>query len=58
MSNFGSPPAQTKVYPGLIIGLGIYYNSWWGLIALVPIIVALLGYCPLYEPCKISTCKK
>ena len=46
----------------LIVGLGILvigyaYNSYWGLIGLVPLLTALTRWCPLYIPLKISTCK-
>ena len=46
----------------LIIGLGILvmgyvYNSYWGLIGLVPMLTALTRWCPLYIPFKISTYK-
>jgi len=41
----------------LIILAGIYFKSWWGAIGLIPLITALLRYCPLYIPLKINTYK-
>ena len=41
----------------VIIILGIYFKSWWGLIGLIPLAVAAIGFCPLYVPLKINTCK-
>lgn len=30
---------------------------WWGLIGLLPLGTALIGWCPAYLPFGISTCK-
>lgn len=38
--------------------LGIVFNSWWGLLALIPALTALFAFCPLYAPFKLSTRKK
>ncbi len=40
-----------------IAAAGIYYESWWGLIALIPLVTAAVSFCGLYEILKISTCK-
>ncbi|MFP4529340.1 MAG: DUF2892 domain-containing protein [Candidatus Kapaibacterium sp.] len=40
-----------------IAGLGIYYESWWGLIALIPLLTAVTRFCPLYRIMGIKTCK-
>ncbi len=42
----------------LIIGAGIMYNSWWGIIGIVPIFTATLGWCPLYKIFNVSSKKK
>ena len=42
----------------LIIGLGIYYKNWWGIIGLLPLITGIFGYCYLYTLLKISTKKE
>jgi len=41
----------------VIILLGLYYQSWWGLVGLIPLVTALIRWCPLYVPLKISTVK-
>ncbi|MDD5258382.1 MAG: DUF2892 domain-containing protein [bacterium] len=41
-----------------IIFAGLFYDSWWGALGLIPIITALISWCPLYVPIKISTIKK
>lgn len=30
---------------------------WWGLVGLVPLLTAVIGYCPLYAVLGISTCR-
>jgi hypothetical protein len=43
----------------LIIALaGYYYNSWWGLLAVIPLITAYFSFCPLYKLLGINTFKK
>lgn len=57
--NVGNIDKIIRIVIGLLIGaLGIIYQSWWGLIAIVPILTAFLNYCPLYCPLKISTKEK
>jgi hypothetical protein len=47
-----------RVVAGITIGtLGIVYNSWLGLIGLVPLLTAGIGVCPLYLPFGLSTRK-
>lgn len=46
----------------LLIGLGIlvagwYYHSWFGLIGLVPILTAIIRFCPAYLPLGLNSCK-
>lgn len=57
--NVGSFDRIFRITIGLAIGLaGYYYNSWWGLIGLIPVATALINFCPLYWLFKISTAKK
>lgn len=56
--NVGTVDRVIRVVLGLaIIGAGIYYKNWWGLIGLVPLATAAIGWCPAYLPFKFSTCK-
>jgi len=41
-----------------MIAAGVFFESWWGAIGIVPIITAAIGWCPAYLPLGISTCKK
>jgi len=56
-SNVGSIDRVIRVVIGLAIGAaGLYYQSWFGLIAIVPLGTAIIGSCPLYSILGISTC--
>ena len=39
-----------------LAGYGILSGSWLGLLALVPLGTALIGWCPLYQLLGINTC--
>jgi len=56
--NVGSADRVIRIIVGVAIcAAGWYYHSWWGLIGLVPIATAAIGWCPAYLPFKISTKK-
>jgi hypothetical protein len=38
-------------------GYGMMTGSWLGLIALVPLGTALMGWCPLYQLLGINSCR-
>jgi len=42
----------------VIIGLGLYFQSWWGVIGLVPLLTGLFRFCPLYKMLGMNTCKR
>lgn len=56
--NVGDMDKKVRMILGaLIIVLGLYFQSWWGLIGLVPLATAFMGVCPAYLPFGMSTCK-
>jgi len=56
--NVGSADKVVRIILGLIIiVLGLVYKSWWGLIGLLPLVTALINFCPLYTLIGISTRK-
>lgn len=56
--NIGTVDRLIRVIIGLvIITAGLYFESWWGLVGLLPIFTALIGWCGLYKVLGISTCK-
>ena len=60
IKNIGSADQIIRLIIGVAIsGLGLYFKSWWGLVAIVPILTAFIRTCPLYIPFGIkTTCKK
>jgi len=56
--NVGGIDRGIRIVIGIaVIAAGIVYKSWWGVIGLVPIATALLGWCPPYAIFGINSCK-
>ncbi|MFN3604872.1 MAG: DUF2892 domain-containing protein [Leptonema sp. (in: bacteria)] len=56
--NVGKVDRIIRILIGLVmIGVGIFYQSWWGAIGIIPIITGGLGWCPAYLPFNINTNK-
>lgn len=54
----GSSEKTIRVIIGLLIlGVGWFYDSYWGLIGLVPIVTAAVGWCPLSYIFGVKSCK-
>ena len=57
--NIGKIDKALRIVIGIaIIVAGVAYNSWLGAIGIVPILTAIISWCPLYCPLKINTCSK
>lgn len=41
----------------LLIAGGFYFNSFWGLVGIIPLVSGISGFCPLYSIFSISTAK-
>ena len=55
-SNIGETDKIVRVFLGLtIISIGLSMQNWLGLIGIIPLATALIGWCPLYAPFGIST---
>jgi len=47
-----------RIVLGLVIGAaGLYFQRWFGLITIVPLVTALVGWSPLYTIFGSSTCR-
>ena len=58
-ANVGSIDKVARIIIGLAVILaGFYFSSWWGALGLVPLLTAIISWCPLYMPFGISSCKK
>jgi predicted RND superfamily exporter protein len=56
--NVGKTEQAIRITVGaIILLLGIYFRSWWGVIGLVPIITGVTRYCPIYAMLGINTNK-
>lgn len=59
VKNVGSTDKVIRYILGIaIIAAGFFYQSWWGLVGLVPILTAAIGFCPAFLPFGISTVEK
>ncbi|WP_296193053.1 MULTISPECIES: DUF2892 domain-containing protein [unclassified Psychrobacter] len=57
--NVGSTERLLRIIVGLvIIGLGLYFQSWWGVVGLIPLLTGLFRFCPLYKMLGMNTCKR
>jgi hypothetical protein len=56
-ANVGGFDRVLRTLVGLsLLGAGLYFKSWWGLVGLVPLFTAIFRFCPAYLPIKLSTC--
>lgn len=48
-----------RIFRGIVgiavLGAGLYFQSWWGLVGLIPLGTAFLRFCPFYVPFGINT---
>ena len=57
--NVGSADKMIRIVLGVAIAvLGIYFQSWWGLVAIVPLATAFMNSCPAYSLLGLSSDKK
>ncbi len=57
-TNVGKTDKSLRIILGVVIAIaGIYYQSLWGLVAIVPFVTAFTGFCPIYSLFGINTCK-
>jgi hypothetical protein len=56
--NVGTADRAIRIILGLAIAAaGLLFESWLGLIGLVPLATGLAGRCPAYLPLGITTCR-
>ena len=52
-SNVGKTDRLLRGILGLlIIGLGIVFKSWWGVIGIVLLLTSIISFCPMYIKMK------
>jgi hypothetical protein len=58
-TNIGKVDRFLRAVTGLgIIGLGIYFHTWWGLIGGIIFLTSVFSFCPIYAPFRFNTKKK
>lgn len=54
--NVGKTDRTIRLVLGVVIlVVGLFAQSWWGLVGLIPLITGLVRWCPIYVPFKLST---
>jgi hypothetical protein len=57
--NIGLVYRIIQIVPGLVIvTLGVYFKSWWGLAGLLPLVTAFISWYPAYSLIGISSDRK
>ena len=57
--NVGKADKAMRIILGIaVIGVGLYFKSWWGAIGVIPLLTGMIGWCPLYAPFGFSTCSR
>ncbi len=46
------------IIAAVFFAVGLIYQTWWGLLGIIPLFTAITGFCGLYVPLKINTLKK
>lgn len=55
--NMGKTDRFVRMILSIIIaGVGYYFKSWWGLVAIIPLLTSFTGFCPLYRLIGMNTC--
>ncbi|MEW6412677.1 MAG: DUF2892 domain-containing protein [Candidatus Zixiibacteriota bacterium] len=56
-TNMGKTDRTIRIIIGIVVlALGYYFGTWWGLVGLVPLLTAFSGWCPAYTLIGVSTC--
>ncbi len=54
--NVGYMDSIIRVVLGaLILSMGLFYDSYWGFIGLIPVISGAISFCPIYRLMRISS---
>ncbi|HVO38687.1 MAG TPA: DUF2892 domain-containing protein [Spirochaetia bacterium] len=56
LRNMGSVDRVIRAVIGVAaVVVAVTFQSWWGLLAALPLVTAAVGFCPLYALLRIST---
>jgi hypothetical protein len=58
-TNVGGFDRIVRILLGLaLLGAGLAFKSWWGLVGLLPLVTGTVRFCPAYLPFGLSTCAR
>lgn len=56
--NVGGFDRVFRIVLGLVvIGMGVYFRSWWGALGAIPLLTGAFRWCPAYVALGTSTCE-
>jgi len=56
IKNVGKADKMVRIVAGIaILGAGLYFQSYWGLVGIVPLFTAFTRWCPAYIPFGVTT---
>lgn len=54
--NVGGFDRTFRIVVGLaVVVVGVYYQSWWALLGVIPLLTGVLRWCPVYLPFGTTT---
>ena len=57
--NVGKTDRAIRIIVGIsLIAVGLYTQTWWGAIGIIPLLTGTFRWCPPYQLLGISTDKK
>jgi hypothetical protein len=58
--NVGSLDKTVRIVIGLVLVSLVFFGprTPWGWLGVIPLLTGFVGFCPLYVPFRISTCRK
>ena len=58
-TNVGNTDRLLRIVAGVVVlGLGLYFQSWWGIIGLVLLLTGVFRFCALYTMLGMNTRKR
>ena len=54
----GIDRAFRALFGSAVIAVGVSFKSWWGALGAIPLLTAVVQWCPVYAPFGVSTCTR
>jgi len=57
--NVGKIDRMIRISAGIgMLALGGYFQSWWGVVGIIPLATGIFRICPAYSLLGVATCKR